>query len=387
MRFTKAPTSLLVAAFALRTKEVVAEHDKADAGILSSHGRDADRMLAAPQQCGLNGYVDCDNGFVKGQIGVSCHDACQGTCCTSSYGCHNFTGKVCRDGSCDGTEACKFATIPLVANSCKGDYACYHVAKDGGKIGDMENSCIGYHACFRAAYNGTIGRVVNSCLGVNACEAAAQYQGYIGGIEGSCNGDISCSFAAHSGTIGGMVDSCLGRNACQRAAKYHGSIGKIDNSCQGLAACRMTQAGNHPNTPTAGGKVIAEIVNSCKGYGACHLALDVGRMVDSCNGNEACRSAGWSAGWFIRGGVGNVTSSCNSDYACFEVGFQGLFIGDITDSCNADEACKYVGNEIEMHSNLFNCCNKQQACIALNEATLPAQCRKTSKVSSCEPDF
>ena len=83
-------------------------------------------------------WVDCVDGEEVG-TGVSCHEACNGSCCTDPLDCNGFTGKICADGgqlscstvngtvvpTCDPTVdgciyagACENATIPFVANSC-----------------------------------------------------------------------------------------------------------------------------------------------------------------------------------------------------------------------------------------------------------------------------
>ena len=71
---------------------------------------------------------ECVGGIVSGDT-KTCHDECAGGCCTFDDGgslfdaCDGFTGKVCRDGSCNGEQACDGATIKSVVNSCRGKNA------------------------------------------------------------------------------------------------------------------------------------------------------------------------------------------------------------------------------------------------------------------------
>ena len=56
-----------------------------------------------------DGFVECENGFVKSKPEQTCQDACEGKCCVdgASYkSCAYFTGSICKDGSCDGNAAC-----------------------------------------------------------------------------------------------------------------------------------------------------------------------------------------------------------------------------------------------------------------------------------------
>lgn len=150
-------------------------HSSSDAGILSSSSSSTSRhydtvghggssttsttiarreLQSSPtpvppaEMCGAYGYVDCVNGFVRGDSTTTCETACGGSCCVGQEACRQFTGKVCRDGSCGGSNACVRATIPWVVNSCtsnsaSGGSACFQAGAEKTNIGAMVNSCQG----------------------------------------------------------------------------------------------------------------------------------------------------------------------------------------------------------------------------------------------------
>ena len=93
----------------------------ADAGILTS------TVLQAVAPTCAAGYVVCDNGYDTTTF-ATCATSCAGKCCKGNNACFQFTGKVCKDGSCYGKAACWKANIPFVIDSCKGDYACEYAA-------------------------------------------------------------------------------------------------------------------------------------------------------------------------------------------------------------------------------------------------------------------
>jgi len=61
--------------------------------------------------------------------------------------CVGFTGKVCKDGSCNGYKACENANISSVVNSCVGRSACVKAGYLGGSIGNIVDSCKYEAAC------------------------------------------------------------------------------------------------------------------------------------------------------------------------------------------------------------------------------------------------
>ncbi len=132
MHFSKGITSLSVAAFAsyhgvvdaLRPKEEA----NADAGILSP--RD-DMTAAAHHANGVRGggsmtALDRSNGVLQSVSQVctagyldchgDCKSTCQGQCCVGTSACLGFTGRICKDGSCNGDYACfresRYGNIP-----------------------------------------------------------------------------------------------------------------------------------------------------------------------------------------------------------------------------------------------------------------------------------
>ena len=219
----------------------------ADAGVLSSlssssssSSSSASRVLvqstASPTPvppvdvCGAAGSVDCDKGFVLGDPTTSCETACAGACCVGTDACTGFTGKVCKDGSCDGIKACQDSTIPWVVNSCKGSrYACFLL--------------------------GNVGNIVNSCQGTYACNAMGRDQN-----------SIYCPFGP--GTVGEIRDSCIGNHACSWMSYNGGTVGHVINSCRAKKACQyVANKGFYPHLSDQG-----DIVNLCNGYKCCFNA-------------------------------------------------------------------------------------------------------------------
>ncbi len=135
--------------------------------------------------------------------------ACDGDCCVGYYACQRFTGKVCKDGSCTGSMACRFATIPFVVNSCKGGYygACYK-AGSGGSVGNIVNSCHGRSACEQVGYKGVAGNIQDSCKGERSCFDAGAKGGSIGGITASCDHLQACSYIGYGSPLSLDLTSC-----------------------------------------------------------------------------------------------------------------------------------------------------------------------------------
>ena len=205
MRFPQETTQLFVTLFTLQANALIALTDiqgvdeKADGGILSSRllsmnatyasiiGKEMSTPSGIIGAATLGdstctaGYVDCIDGFVAGDSSKSCAEECDGYCCVGYEACVHFTGKVCRDGSCSnwGWDACGFATIPVVINSCKGStWTCIHAGGEDGSVGNMINSCNGYRACEDLGDGGAVGNITNSCNGQRSC-AFASGEGFI----------------------------------------------------------------------------------------------------------------------------------------------------------------------------------------------------------------
>lgn len=124
-----------------------------------------DAQIQSDAETCTAGFVHCEDGnevdpVTGSPTGNTCHIACQNPsdpssqdCCVVSNDCSRFTGKVCRDGSCDGTNrntgngdgACAGANIPEgVIDGCRGDAACDLLggetfARDGA-VGRVESS-------------------------------------------------------------------------------------------------------------------------------------------------------------------------------------------------------------------------------------------------------
>ena len=234
------------------------------------------RLLQTSTAC-TAGYVDCDDGLVRGS-GQTCYDACGPNCCGPSYeACRNFTGKVCKDGSCVGELACKSATIPLVLDSCKGYHACYNAGFVNSTVGNMTSSCKGRRSCSRLGNNGVVGNIDNSCLDERSCLSLGE-SGKVGNVQNSCNSTFSCGYAgSQGGIVGNIQDSCFGVKSCYkvgfnapRSPDYPATVGNIVNSCRAFESCREVGDGE------GGG-----------GSGA-----EVGNITSSCNAIRGCRNTG-----------------------------------------------------------------------------------------------
>ena len=362
-----------------------AQQDAADIGIL------ADSMttptsssstwiaLAVPSTC-TAGFVECKDGVLVSDGTTTCFDECAGGCCTYDDGsgglfdtCEDFTGKVCKDGSCNGDGACYEATIPSVVNSCKGEEACYFTGYDGGSIKSMVDSCNGEAACANAAVDGgSIGNIIGSCNGELACNGAASDYGSVGDITESCIGRFACDdIGSDYGKVGNIVKSCLGTSACDDAAEKYGMVGNISASCIGEDSCNYL--GKYGGT-------IGDVTNACTAYEACYYGAYAGGTIasitNSCTAEKSC--------YYLAKGsakVGDVKDSCTAPYSCYKAGFARGSLGSITTSCKAEDACRGAGSGLTgvITSNLNGCCNAASACKSATQATLPAQC-KNSKV-------
>lgn len=177
--------------------------------IMSSKPSDLAKM------CGVDGHVDCDHGLVRDGDGTTCEVACDGKCCGGPDACDDFTGIVCKDGSCSSTSgACQSANIPLVMNSCKDGYQVCLEAGNLGTVGSIVNSCVGEAACMFLGRSGEVGSVTDSCIGKSACDTAGYDGGYVGDIFGSCNFGYSCTQLGSVGEVGNVMNSCNGQTAC-----------------------------------------------------------------------------------------------------------------------------------------------------------------------------
>lgn len=226
----------------------VPSKDEADAGILSKHTLDdfnsseSDGIFLrspspslgpsiskfAPDSnppnsgslCPANNYIICVNGF---NDGISCATACNGQCCIGPDACTGFTGKICRDGSCNGFRACTSSSVQLVVNSCKSSAACAYAGREGGgTVGQIVNSCSEQYACYKLGWNGFVGNVLDSCHGLYACQNGGSSGGSIASITRSCNNYQAC-FVAGVGSNGGILtdmrDCCNSYNGCNRATE------------------------------------------------------------------------------------------------------------------------------------------------------------------------
>ncbi len=159
------------------------------------------------------------NGNLKTNIIKSCQTECNGKCCSGTDACTGFTGKICKDGSCNLDKACYFASIPLVVNSCKGEYSCYYA----DRVGNIVNSCNGNSSCYHFGWyspGNETRHIRDSCNGFEACDSVAYY-GSIGNITSSCNATHACRYAGSplppgTGLISSILKSCCnGVSECE----------------------------------------------------------------------------------------------------------------------------------------------------------------------------
>lgn len=110
---------------------------------------------------------------------------------------------VCIDGSCDGSEACKDATIPYVVGpSCTG----FNVCREA-QIGSVDSSCTsGPLSCYKAQLSGVA-------------------------LMNSCNNDNSCRSADGKGVISELIDCCNDANQCEDE-----EVSMVDPACVSLNA-------------------------------------------------------------------------------------------------------------------------------------------------------
>ncbi len=296
-------------------------------------------------------FVECEGGNLADGSGTTCFGACDNgnDCCDGGGGidaCGGFTGKVCKDGSCSGYQACTGAKIPTVVNSCKGTNAC------------------------RSAgfYGGAIIEIIDSCYGSEACRYVGALFGSIGSITGSCIYDFAChGMATEYGKVGNLLNSCKGYDICHYVGSTFGIVGSITDSCNNYSSACI-------NLGAFGGKV-GDVIKSCTNAFACYEGAYAGGTVESitnsCTAGNSCFGLGRGDG-----NVGNVKDSCTELDSCLNTGFNRGSIGSISTSCNALEACKRAGSGLtgSIKSDLNGCCNEVGICESATQATLPKQC-------------
>ncbi|EJK76822.1 hypothetical protein THAOC_01394 [Thalassiosira oceanica] len=189
-------------------------------------------VIAAPVASKLDvGFVDCVDGYVRDDEGVT-SQACDGNCCVGSLACKYFTGRVAKDGSCDGNYACRYSRIDDVVraqvvledscyatsaqsitdSSCTGEQACPFLSSLNGdeKSNVSDGSCVGRFACYDAGTAGVLGPSISaSCIGVNSCSFAGRY-GSVGDLVGSCNSDSACEDMGRYVSVGNVMNGCNG---------------------------------------------------------------------------------------------------------------------------------------------------------------------------------
>jgi len=198
-------------------------------------------------------------------------ESAYGECCIGPDACADFTGCVAHtksefegrdeanylsaDGSCNGTEACKDATLDLVAGtSCQGEGACRGLTSElvfkscNGNL-TCENaaidvarwSCDGYEACKGAVADKLKGsKAGDACAGYRACMYLGADEGNVGNVTKSCVGDYACeNLGRDGGTLSRLVRGCKGEKACKDVARGDGAaLAEIASSCHGTEACQ-----------------------------------------------------------------------------------------------------------------------------------------------------
>ena len=444
-------------------------HSSSDAGILSSsssstsrhydtvgHGGSSTTTTIARRElqfsptpvppaemCGAYGYVDCVNGFVRGDSTTTCETACGGSCCVGQEACRQFTGKVCRDGSCGGSNACVRATIPWVVNSCtsnsaSGGSACFQAGAEKTNIGAMVNSCQGWSACFTLGGGnvggcrtciGKVGEIRNSCLGDLACKRLSYAGGQVGNIMSSCKGVQACENVADKQTgrcdQGNLEDQCNGQQSCYNGAtlpcpaptespsskpttagqtpvgpppfEVCGIAGYVDcdngfvrgdstTTCE--TACDGKCCTGRDACLFFTGKVCKD--GSCEGGSACAFAK-IPWVVNSCISIDKRGMACYRAGETLQ--ITNMVESCQGFSACSWLGSvdqRGCRkcigkVGEIRDSCIGNLACKrlsYAGGRV---GNIIYSCQGSQACESVASRKL-GLCNQGDLVKQCNSE-
>lgn len=239
---------------------------------------------------------------------TSCHLACDGLCCQGSNACLRFTGKVCKDGSCNGFGACEGANIPQVINSCRawpdsggdpgtqdGERACKLTGGAGvDPVGNFTDSCWGKASCENVGYNGQVGNVVNSCHGAGAATSAGE-------------SNVCKNVGAEGGAAGNIISSCHGRSSCSSMARrnYEGlarSVGDIMNSCgswelgfaldsQGNSLAGESNCLSLAKGGLANREPISQVMNCCRSGSSCSNAASDTSLIAMDSACEAAISA------------------------------------------------------------------------------------------------
>lgn len=195
------------------TKDEGEGNGDADSGILALMSPSSSSELLQDRNLGgglcTQGYVDCFYGNLATDPSKSCQYDADGcyvshgvySCCDGDNACFGFTGKICKDGSCNGVNSCRKASIPIVVNSCYGLGSCdkvgYWAPGVTGKVGNFINSCTAYRSCYHVAYGegGEVGTLTKSCIQEQACEymGAGQFGPVTSDLNDCCVSPMACS--------------------------------------------------------------------------------------------------------------------------------------------------------------------------------------------------
>jgi len=315
-----------------------------DAGILSSFRELS--MSRDDDPCRGAGFVLCVDGEELddegNQTGKSCVEACAGECCIAGDllpgVCTGTTGRICRDGSCNGSNACRFADAGsnYIVNSCQGDFACYvNPPNTQGYLrfhGNVIDSCQGEEVCqayFYRRYDLTTDvvfskTITSSCNGDGACGASDSSLRFNDYVINSCNGITACSFTgaeyyfcgeyetndyyqANDGYYQPQTDDYNTNNCDEELGLFNGTL---SCSCNGNYSC---SGSDKPMT------FAKDLTYSCNGYNSCvgnseSITLN-GALFKSCNGNRTCKADfGVGLPVMIENDLG---CNCNNEtYAC-----------------------------------------------------------------------
>lgn len=333
--------------------------------------------------CPIDATVNCEKGFNVANMSQTCQEACGGYCCIgigpyrvdpnsggTTAPCGDFTGSVCKDGSCSGDAACLSAIIPSVVRSCNGTMACGLAgAGDTGYLGSVIDSCHGTRSCYGAGrYDrygasrspGFIGEIVNSCHEQASCLNAAE-SGYIKSIVNSCQGYLSCGYTARFGSIESIVKSCYGDSSCRNAARggpvvgsgsseiIGGYIKSIIKSCQEEESCR-----NAAQQGSIGG---AGIFKACNGKEAClNLAkINITKDFNCTEGEQQvlpncarCKGDFFECYFDYRNTGGKNCTGLQEVPYCPLLFFTYTYniTTGVKSCCNEDESCTNIGDDL-----------------------------------------
>jgi hypothetical protein len=326
-------------------KDVLISSSQTNGSIRDRSSIGSSRALQATESVCTQGYVDCENGMVRGNdgnpTGTTCQAACEESCCIGTDACTGFTGLVCMDGgTCSGFRACRDAKIPFVVNSCKGEQACDRAGNQYASItSGMVNCC------------NTAGDTSHECFGFTESQLPPQCRAAASPTTSSPSTVLAASptiVPTSSPTIAPTLSPPVASTASPTVTPPLCPQGYVD--CVGGMVC--DEDGNPSSTSCA---------DACKG--------------SCCIGTDAC--TGFTGLVCMDGGT------CSGYGACYKA-----TIPFVVNSCKGVQACSKAGSMTgSITSGMVNCCNTmtEGECTEFAESNLPTQCRAAVSPTTSSP--